>query len=71
MSKPSKVCAYPGCVNKVHAKELCNKHYKASRRGTIKLDQKHTKKIDWFDHPDPNYKRIVNNWFNHVIRDSQ
>ena len=71
MRKPSKVCAYPGCVNKAHAKGLCNKHYKRMRLTGNKLDQQQRKQIDWFDHPDPNYKRIVNNWFNHVIRDSQ
>ena len=66
MRKPSKVCAYPGCVNKAHAKGLCNKHYKASRRGTIKLNQKFIES-HWFTHKNKRYQKLVNGWYNLVL----
>ena len=68
MPQINKQCSYPRCDKPAHAKNLCNKHYKRMRLTVNKLDQQQRKQIDWFDHPDPNYKRIVNNWFNHTIR---
>ena len=66
MKKESKVCAYSGCVNKAHAKGLCNKHYKASRRGTIKLNQKSIES-HWFIHKNKRYQKLVNGWYNLVL----
>ena len=76
MPKLSKLCSYPGCMNKSHAKGLCNKHYKRSRmipKQYEKVEKKIIKKPYkpkeiWFKHEDQKYQNLVNGWFNLVFR---
>jgi hypothetical protein len=64
MSQTDKICSYPGCTSKRHAKGLCGKHYKRMKRASEK-----PKKI-WFVHKDLKYQKLVNEWHNLVFGDN-
>ena len=68
MRKPSKVCAYPGCVNKAHAKGLCNKHYKRMKKFPANMKPKEYEEIKelWFEHKNKKYQNLINGWYNCV-----